>query len=1137
MIQSSENKVVRVDTKTLETKVYNFATTHYVERGDKRRGRSFAFEDKNGNLWIMISRLGMYFYNAEEDKLEPYLLNDSDPDSYFVPFVRGRLFDSQKNLWFTSDDGVTKIIFLPDFFNFIEMDKEQDIRSFLCDGQNRLWMSSKAEFIRMYDKKLKLNGYLSKNGSWGNQKTSFDAAVYSMLQDKDGKIWLGTRFDGLYVLEPAGNDRYKVTNYKYNEDDVYSLSHNAVYSIFQDSKNRIWVATFGGGLNLVEKDEKGTVRFINYNNKLKNYPMDKALKIRSMNETADGVLMLGTTNGLVTYSSAFEHPEEVKFYYNSHRENDDKSLNSNDIMHVYSDSVIGTCLMAFSGGINRVVSSDLLDEHIEFEHYTTANGLLSNLVKSMIRDNQGDYWIIMDNGIAQFNYKHGNFTNYHSDLFHANLKFSEAIPLLYNDCLLLGTNKGLLELFPQKLHRDKNVPKILFTDFRVESKPWEQNVNYVDTLFLNSDQRNISFRFCGIDYIGAQYIQYAYRLKGLEDEWNEVENSRSASYMNLPAGTYVLEIKSTNSDGVWMDNIRSLTLIIEPTFNETVWASILYIFLILLMIAATVYVLLYIYKLRARIGIEKQMSEIKLRFFTDISHELRTPLTLIAGPVAEVLENEKLSETARNNLTLVSSNSKRMLRLMNQILDFRKIQNKRMKVLLEYLDVVAAMRTVMNSFNSVAYEKHIQFSLSSSKDELYAWIDRDKFEKIFFNLLSNAFKYTPEGKSVKVEISVLSEYVRFAVVDTGAGIELENQKHLFERFENFIHYDTTQPSSGIGLSLVKEMVDIHHGRISVDSKLGEGSRFYVDIPLNKAVYEGDTQVEFILDDTRKAEKKDAADSSTGFRDEDESENETSVLIVEDNVELRSFLYNSLASCYKVLQAENGQQGLDMAKDFVPDIIVSDLMMPVMDGMEMIKRIKEDNMICHIPIIILSARSSLDDKISGIEQGVDDYITKPFSATYLRVRIAALLKKRKELQQYFMERFAQKLPATVPAESADSVEEEPKISAMDESFMQQVMDFMEANMSNEDLEIESFAEKLCVSRAVFYRKLKSITGYTPVEFVRVIRLKRAIQLIKDNSFTVSELAYMTGFSDPKYFARCFKKMTGMTPTEYREQTKK
>lgn len=510
---------------------------------------------------------------------------------------------------------------------------------------------------------------------------------------------------------------------------------------------------------------------------------------------------------------------------------------------------------------------------------------------------------------------------------------------------------------------------------------------------------------------------------------------------------------------------------------------------------------------------------------------------MIAGPVAEVLENEKLSETARNNLNLVSSNSKRMLRLMNQILDFRKIQNKRMKVLLEYLDVVAAMRTVMNSFNSVAYEKHIQFSLSSSKDELYAWIDHDKFEKIFFNLLSNAFKYTPEGKSVKVEISVLSEYVRFAVVDTGAGIELENQKHLFERFENFIHYDTTQPSSGIGLSLVKEMVDIHHGRISVDSKLGEGSRFYVDIPLNKAVYEGDTQVEFILDDTRKAEKKDAADSSTGFRDEDESENETSVLIVEDNVELRSFLYNSLASCYKVLQAENGQQGLDMAKDFVPDIIVSDLMMPVMDGMEMIKRIKEDNMICHIPIIILSARSSLDDKISGIEQGVDDYITKPFSATYLRVRIAALLKKRKELQQYFMERFAQKLPATVPAENADSVEEEPKISAMDESFMQQVMDFMEANMSNEDLEIESFAEKLCVSRAVFYRKLKSITGYTPVEFVRVIRLKRAIQLIKYNSFTVSELAYMTGFSDPKYFARCFKKMTGMTPTEYREQTKK
>ena len=626
----------------------------------------------------------------------------------------------------------------------------------------------------------------------------------------------------------------------------------------------------------------------------------------------------------------------------------------------------------------------------------------------------------------------------------------------------------------------------------------------------------------------------------MEDKWNEVDNSRSASYINLPPGEYELQIRSTNSDGVWMEKARILPITVLPTFWETYWAWILYIVLFALSTTIIAYIILYIYRLRHQINLEQQLANIKLRFFTDISHELRTPLTLIASPVTEVLEHETLTANARKHLTLVHKNTERMLHLVNQILDFRKIENKKMKVLLEKTDVLALLQRVMDNFRLIAEEKNINYQLETNREAIETWIDQDKFEKIIFNLLSNAFKYTPDNKSITVIAYVESDRLIVSIKDEGIGIDLQKQQTLFQRFETLVKFNILQPSSGIGLSLVKELIELHCGNIEVKSQPGAGSEFTVIFPMNQKAYEGRENTEFILNDgssipTEKKNEPEPIVEITSMADTTSSEEAPiSILIVEDNVELRNFLSDVLSESYRIIAATNGQEGLDQAREYIPDLIISDIMMPVMDGLDMVKSIKENREICHIPIILLSAKSSLDDRISGLEQGIDDYITKPFSATYLKTRIKSLLHQRKELQEIYWKAWSEKLNNTQETTLEEKLTpSQPQIISYDEQFMQQVMQVMEEQMENSELTVDEFAQLLNLGRSAFYQKLKSIIGLSPVDFIREIRIKRAVQLIDSGEYNFSQVAYMTGFNDPKYFGKCFKRRMGMTPSEYKE----
>lgn len=1147
LFSKEQRGIVRYDPLANEQQHYETPTQNMPKA--ELRSRDVIFEDSQGTLWV-VPHLGcLSYYDREDKELKPYYTDYSKPESKFTPVILNFYVDNQKNFWYANNFWMDKISFFPNASQLTTFDSGHETRAIMVDKQQNLWVANKKGVIRIFNPDKTLKGYLTPEGIISPKAISFSRNIYCFTEDEQGNIWMGSKWDGIIRLSPKRDGSFQIRNYVHKEEDPYSLSNNSVYCIYQDSKKRMWIATHGGGINLLQETANGKIRFLHNGNLLKGYSKDKFNKVRVIKEV-NNALLVGTTEGLITFSCNFERPEDIKFYDNVRIPDLASSLSSNDVIYIYTDSHKNSYVLTFTGGINQIISDNLLTDHIQFKTYTKRNGLVSDLVLSMIEDQQRNLWVISENTLAKFDPENGTFEHYNEKHLQKEIYFSEASPAILQNQLILGTDAGILKINPTAFSKSSYTPPIVFTSLKIQGVQQQLDLDDLEELKLKPDERNVSFLFAALDYINPTSISYAYRLKGLEEKWNEVENSRTASYINLPPGNYELQIRSTNSDGVWTDNIRKLSVNVTPTFWETSWAILFYIISFILFTSTIVYIILYIYKLRHQIYMEQQLANVKLRFFTDISHELRTPLTLITSPVGEVLEHESLTPSARKLLTVVHNNTERMLRLVNQILDFRKIENKKMKLLLEKTDIVELLQKVMDNFRLIAEEKNINFRLQTDKESIHCWIDQDKVEKIIFNLLSNAFKYTPANKSITVYAHTTKDKVVISVADEGIGIDPKKQQTLFQRFETLVNNNILQPSSGIGLSLVKELIELHQGNIQVNTETGIGSEFIVTLPLDQKVYEGKENAEFILSDIpsthnqkdskHKAifpipEKKNILQENIAYCDVDDKTDEEfiSVLIIEDNTELRSFLNDILSGTYKVIEATNGQEGLEQALQYIPDFIISDVMMPVMDGLDMVKAIKEQRDICHIPIILLSAKSSLDDRISGLEHGIDDYITKPFSSTYLKIRIKYLLQQRKQLQELYLKQWSKTLKKT-PVPIADIEPTPPQITSFDEEFMKRVMEIMNNQMDNSDFIIDEFAKKLGMGRTVFYQKLKSLTGLSPIDFVREMRIKRAKQLAESGEYNVSTIAYMTGFNDPKYFSKCFKKRYGVSPSEFQNK---
>lgn len=1083
-------------------------------------------EDEFGGIWFMTRSGSFYSYNSVTDGLEPaYRYTTGQKEPYRT---EGRAFlrDSHKNLWVSRKYGFDKIYFTNRNYDYIHTSAEQEVRGVFIDSKKRLWVASKENRLEVYDKQGNYVGNMDSTGKLlQNRNISFGRNVYTFFEDSEHRLWLGTRNHGI-VVATEYDGKFTLHTFRHDKQDPYALSNDAIYSICRDTRNRIWIGTLGGGINLFS----GTLdnpRFIHLENLMKGYPGDMCHKVRSLYCTRKGVVLAGTTEGLLSFSDDFQKPEDIEFFHNDCED----GLSNNDVMDVLESRDGKIYIAAYSGGICMADVDSLLNTRIRFHYLNMKNGLPSDLPQSMLEDGEGNIWICFENYISKYKADRKGFDTYDSANLHTDLQITEAHPAIdQQGAMYIGTNQGVLRLRLYDLKKSSFVPRIVYAGVDIQNSDGtvSNSVLAADSLVLGKKERNVTIAFSALDYTNSEALQYAYRLKGISDQWGYIGENHSIGFANLPSGDFVLEVKSTNGDGVWCDNITPLYIHIQPRFTETAWAWVLYVLIAIILILTVSGIIVYITNLKRKVTLEQQLTDLKLRFFTDISHELRTPLTLISGSIEEIVERGQLQKSGTENMQVARRNVNRMLRLVNQILDFRKIQGRKMKLSIEQGDVVALCRQVGENFTQLAHERSIHFRLIPETPEIRCYTDMDKLEKILFNLLSNAFKYTADGKSITMAVRMESGCLFVSVRDEGKGMDLRKIDNLFGRFETFGKTDPNR-STGIGLSLVKEFVDLLHGTIQPESIPGQGTVFTVTLPCTYEAYAADSMAEFVLNDEVKFEYPVEVQLSR------QEEKERSILIIEDNDELRRFLAMILRDCYHVLEAGDGRQGLEIIGRELPDLIVSDVMMPEMDGIELLAAVKVNRDTSHIPVILLSAKASVDDRVRGLEYGADDYIAKPFNSAYLKARIESLIRQRSSLAAYYLGsslKDSDKTEKKQPDVKLEQVLE--SVPSFNNTFIQEVIRLVDENLQNPDFKIDDLAETMNMSRAVFYRKIKTFTGASPIDLVKEMRLKRALELLDADTYSLLEVAYQSGFSSPQYFSRVFKEQMQCTPNEYKRR---
>lgn len=1107
-------------------------------------------EDERGIVWVQPDGSGLCYYDRDEEKLYPLFYDQEELNT--TNRVHSAFTDRQGNLWIcTYTKGLDKLSFHNNPIRIKRFDKsnryslDSDVRSIFESSRGDVFIGLRNGTLQVYAQDGTYKGILTHNGTVSPHGKALDIAVYNMVEDDENRLWIATKGNGLFCATPVAPDKYHITQYRHSASDIYSLSNDDLYYLHIDKSQHLWIATYGGGLNYLDIGHLDHPVFINHRNYLKKYPINECDRVRIIGEDSIGNIWAGTTAGVLMFDSNFGTPDEITFKHYVRNAYNPNSLSANDVHYIHTTRDGELYLATFGGGLNKLRTDG--DSTAIFDVYTHTDGLPSDVLLAIAEDSKGNLWISTENGLSKFDPSKRSFENYGTNEISPQPRFNESVVENIGHEIAFGNSNGIVIFDPDSLHKSDYAPLITFTRLLLANRPvspgkdkvLEKVLDETDELRLEHDQNIFTIQYAAIDMRMPQDIQYAYMLDGFEKEWNYVGEQRSATYTNLPKGTYHFKVRSTNSDGIWVENERSLTIEILPSFWETPWAWALYILAFILFMGIVIYIFTTIYKLKNEVTIEQQVSDIKLRFFTNISHELRTPLTLIAGPIEHILSDPDLKEDIYSQLQLVKKNTARMLRLVNQILDFRKIQNKKMRMRVSEVNIIPFVKQTMQNFNSLAEEHNIQYDLQTSLHESYLWVDTDKLDKILFNLLSNAFKYTPQGKSITVFVEDKEKQVAIGVRDEGIGIADNQRDRLFVRFETLLDHNIfSQPTTGIGLSLVKELVEMHKGYIEVESTPGKGSCFTVYLPKGRNHYDKD--VEYILEDlptpadVSRDESNALPDYTAGEQGAEEGAS-YSILLVEDNSELLAFLKSIFSHQYKVIEATDGRDGVEKARVSQPDIIISDLMMPNLDGIGLIRELRQELSTSHIPIILLTAKSTIESKIAGLEEGADDYITKPFSAAYLQARVENLLQQRRQLREFYRTNLGEQEPEN-PI-SALPVVDGVKLTLNDRKFLERLLELMEKNISNGDLVVDDFVQEMAVSRSVFFKKLKALTGLAPIEFIKEMRIKRAAQLIKQGDYTMTQIAYMVGINDPRYFSKCFKQYYEMTPTEYKESLKK
>jgi signal transduction histidine kinase/DNA-binding response OmpR family regulator/ligand-binding sensor domain-containing protein len=1141
-VQQNYGSLIRYHNGKIET--YHYDVRNYDPNTIKDSG-ILVTEDNNGVVWIHPVGGGICCFDPALGTLSSfaYKLNE---DIDFSDRLHSLFSDQQGNLWMsTRAKGLTKFVFTRNDFKLLQSGvqyvdvNDAEIRAIAQDTNGNYWISNKGGMIFVYDSGLSKLGSLGPDGKlYRNEKFS-DFGAYSITSGKDGIMWIGLKGGGLVKATPTGAGKelsFSIQKYKHQQDDVFSLSNDNVYSIHEDKDRRLWVATFGGGINLVEEPYSDKLKFINSRNRLNRYPLNTCSRARHIASCPSGSIWVATTNGIVVFDNQFLSPENIEFEHYTYVPGDSACLGNNDVHYILPTSRNEVYLATFGGGLNKAVWADG-GERVRFRHFTVEQGLSSDALLAIVEDRHGKIWMSTENGISCFDPVAEVFNNYHYTDYAYHLIFSEAANLVdKTGNIWFGNRKGALWFNPENLSKSTFVPPLVFTEFRLANNVvghgagnvLKNPVDYTEKITLNHRQNIFSIGFSAIDLRYPNSVKYRAKLDGFDSDWREIDKQRLVTYTNIPHGDYIFKVQSTNSDGVWVENHRNLSIVVRPPFWLTPLAYILYLLVSVLLVWLAGFILTVIVSLRHRVRMEHQIAEMKLDFFTNISHELRTPLTLMNAPIENLLKEENLAEEANRSLSTIQRNTNRIVRMVDQILDFVNIRNKKMKLSVEQVPIVAFANNVMQDFRYRAAEEGICFGLTDKGNNALIWADVDKLEKIIYNLISNAFKYLGKGKNITVGIEDFENHVDVWVKDDGIGIAEELTPRLFGRFERSSSNETKNISgSGIGLAVVKEFAAMHKASVYVESRQGCGSVFTVRF--QKGLDHFDQEVEIIdspfqPDYGNMHREEESTNGELPLHDNSPS---ATILLVDDNPEIRHFIEGILRQHYTVKQASDGLEGFEKALRLQPDLIVSDLMMPGMDGLELLRKIRDTFDTSHIPFILLTAKSQIDSKIEGFEAGADDYITKPFSPSYLMVRIAKLLEKRKQLHEDLKGSSGRK--AFVEVEPS-----QPVITPGDELFINGIKQYLEKNLDNNKLVVDDLVKNAGVSRSVFFTKLKALTGLAPIEFVRDFRLKRAAQLIASGEFNINQVAYMVGINDARYFSKCFRDMYGMSPSDFKRK---
>ena len=1074
-------------------------------------------KDKNGKYWIG-TRGGLYIYEKHRGVTAFYYHEEREPKSLVNNSIQCVVHDLKGDVWIGTRNGINFLIeerqniqgykSMPGDDRYLN---SSEIYAFWIDPKGDIWAGTESGGINILNRKTGRFRYLQPQK--GNPNSLSRNCIKAFLDDGKNNLWIGTFLGGLDVLN-LGSGSFR--HYTHNPADPGSLSDNKVWALLKDNTNKIWVGTTAG----LDQFNPTTGNFIHY-------PDLSEGQVNWLAEDNEHCLWIGS---------------EILVIYNP---KDKSTVRVNEsARYMLQDSKKRFWLATNNQGIALYAKGKGF-----VRYYTEKNGLANNQTRAILEDNDHFLWISTTNGLSKFDPATERFHNYSLKNGFQNNQFTYGAAYKTPDGeLLFGGISGYNIFNPTKIKSGDYFAPIVLTDLKIFNKPVKigdhkrdvltKSISETERINLKYDQNSITLDFASFDYANSLGLQYSYFLEGFDKDWNEPSSSRSATYTNLDPGEYTFLVKTVSIDRQESSPGPDLIITVLPPYWETWWFRVLIFITVFGLLYMLIIFLLNKEKLKNDLVLERmntkkihELDMMKLRFYTNISHEIRTPLTLILGPLEKLRNNTIPESEIKGHLEVMHRNASQLHQLINQLLDFRKMETGNLKLTLSRGDLVSYISEIVESFGKYAEEKEIELKFNSLKKEIVTSFDADKVAKIMNNLLSNAFKFTGKGGKIAVNLSLVfnsdenellgdsadKRIIEITVKDTGIGISESNLEKIFTRFFQVDEHGK-QSGTGIGLALTKELVKLHNGKIFVVSRSGKGSKFTVQLPYHEPQHaEPPEHVHF--------DEKDENDQVLTVADDHLGEQiiagQKIMLLVDDNADVRYFVKSHFSSGYQVLEAGNGLEGWETALKTIPDIIISDVMMPDMDGFEFCRKIKKDERTSHIPILLLTALGSREHEIEGLSYGADDYITKPFDLVILQTKVENILSVRQSLKQkYTGEMLLQ--PRNIILNSPD------------ERFLQKAIDVVENNIGDPDLDIERFASEIGVSRMQLYRKLDALTEMTVKEFVRNIRLKRAAQMLVQKKLNVSEVAYAVGFKDLSHFRKCFKQEFGMSASDYVEK---